>query len=1144
MFLNLKFLSILNKILSKNNRTRSLILKEITDYGASLREKDKLAYLEFVSKNKNVREMLNLQNPKDDKFVDAFNSYESTPSLILTSFLSYFKDNISTFLNFEKIKENIEKEVSIGDFDNALKLIDKIDQSLGKSLWSMNCRMSITYYQTKDTEALSKQAIISNGRLRHISYLLYQKYTAKSQLAYQQQSTNHLLNKLKSENNKSYASFLNIFLLGQHSSKFSELNHAVSFTQKLYALDKYIYIKEIMSAYVSKRDESRCIKEFDFFISEIASICGSKMWSGIWGNLNKKYKIKTNDRLNEILTLYSKGDYEKTLALCDKFITDYPSELCIIDIYSKSFIYSHGKEFNTHTEIKTLSYTLIDNLIKLYLDTKNYESMIFTLEEINFRFCCFDFIKSALPSYYLSFPFINTEKLKLSCKIAYNTSKLITPKHINIISTDDYTLHNFSNEIIPTESLNSVRKNRSALELELLKENPDSNNVERLLKTINSEKDLILSERFQIKSIALIKTGKINDLIKLVVNKCIEENENFVLFPTNYIARLIESNLDYELNNLYTSIFCYLYYKLSDQEFKDITSEFLESYLNDAAFSKPSDMLSKIELLSNEEVYFFTHVCEQDILGGMLSITTSRAMMLERIRIINLLQGKFQIASPLLEVEERGIYNTLLLNKLSTQHLANKITIDVKGLRNAKFVEYEMMLGITTTLLRTPDKFKHTILPAEEKSPEENIASGGNNVDEFKTSPSDRLEYYYGVVYSQIINDFIMHNEFGLVRYLSSEIRHGVMPNQMRSVFEANKLVTSIGVDGDYEQNTHWINMYSHRLNEIGMLHLQKCLSEFSGKVDHLINKANQWTKPVMSEKKALFDEIEKESAFQFIIDNKMIADFSSYLYPKIIDLKPTQINENHVNDFFIHIENFIWIQMDECFRKIKQMLNEKLKPEFFHICDELQRNLDKNNNTRFLSELTDAITESRNSIIEKIIHIEQWFRRPVKVIDENVSISDALNAAIYCTQGIYEPVEIYFEKKGTLSTVKNLNGNKLLCLTRALVTLFMNCLKHGRDKAATKIKINTHTKNNRFSIEIFNSIDANDLLSLESKDVKNKVEAFPTIQKHDDLVKEGGTGLYKAYKNLADGFNDFSFSVNFNNIDFLQKVTINTESL
>jgi hypothetical protein len=52
-------------------------------------------------------------------------------------------------------------------------------------------------------------------------------------------------------------------------------------------------------------------------------------------------------------------------------------------------------------------------------------------------------------------------------------------------------------------------------------------------------------------------------------------------------------------------------------------------------------------------------------------------------------------------------------------------------------------------------------------------------------------------------DNFVSNNEFGLDAYLSTRIRHGTLPNHIRSVFEIYNLVTA-QTDGNYANNDFW----------------------------------------------------------------------------------------------------------------------------------------------------------------------------------------------------------------------------------------------------------------------------------------------------------------------------------------------------
>ncbi|HHH2140067.1 TPA: hypothetical protein ACPZEG_004662, partial [Yersinia enterocolitica] len=132
----------------------------------------------------------------------------------------------------------------------------------------------------------------------------------------------------------------------------------------------------------------------------------------------------------------------------------------------------------------------------------------------------------------------------------------------------------------------------------------------------------------------------------------------------------------------------YLYYINIDKSYKETTADYLEDYLLVNNVKVPSELIANLPNLYEHEM-FFDKVCNQQILGSILELNSSKLTMLERLKIISLLHEKFDYTSESLESEEKEIFNFLLVNNIKEHHESNKIMIDSEGLKGAKYLEYK-----------------------------------------------------------------------------------------------------------------------------------------------------------------------------------------------------------------------------------------------------------------------------------------------------------------------------------------------------------------------------------------------------------------------------------------------------------------------
>lgn len=1121
-------------------------LKRLSLVVNGMTEDNILSFSASAAQNIKIRDLMNLSFSKREVYIDVCADNNVPISFILNSFYYFYKENIQTYNQFECKRKLLEEFFSQDKLQEGLALLDDIDSSFGKSVWSLDCRMALTKKLFPDNDLTSLRTNVSH-RLAHISFLLSQKQNAKSPLAFQQQATNHSFGEMRKGTKIKYAEFLSTLLLNKDIDSNQDSRLALIFTQRMYAVDKLIYIaKLVREIYLDKKTTPNDKKIIRNFTERMATISNDKSWENLLKTIDKVNTIRVNHALRDILDKYSQGDYEQAIELCEIFYKNEPFELSAIDIHVKS-LYFIGKRNNTTLKLP-LDGTrdiLISNLYKLYISPKNYESTINIFESLVFKFSGFECLASLMPAVYSTYPFVSRDKLIKSCFILSSSAFYFTPKYAAKFNSTEFGLANFDTNIDETQ-LSDSRNKRKNLENLIHHNSCIDEGVIKAIEEVEHSNEITTAELAQLKCIIYIKSGKLDDLLKLVNKDCYNNPENLILYPISYLAKLLEDG-DLEVNeSLEIILFSFICFENVNKEFKDIVGEYVEAYLSEFGCIRPSEVLGIVEELSSEERYLFESICNQAILSSMRKIKQTQTMLLERIKIINFLQEKFKVSNAKLEKEEKDIFQSLLLSKLSSSHETNKITIDTKGLFSNKKGEYEQILQ-TLVMLKSfgQDSISEFILHSDEAVSDDNKDDSENDksTDNEDIKKPNAVMHFYGIIYSQFLADFVMNEEYGLVRYLSSEIRHGVMPNQMRSVFEAENLITEIDADGNYKQNNYWISKYKPLLSEYTKAMLTKRLNIFSKEIDDLIKVSNSWTIPLTTTLKNATSKNAIKSAFIFLIDDLVILKFTNHIEKSINVDFPSDVSDSHVMAFFKSIEEFIWSILDDCFINIKRMLNEILKSEFNALCENLHNDLAAFLDFKQFKELEQSITLGKNSIIEQIRQIEGWFRRPIEEIEQSVYLDDAINTGIYCLKGIFEPQEINIEvcKKDVIN--KLLDNKKLLSLTRAIVTVGINCLKHGKQGKNTRIELSSAMLEfdckEHFEILVSNEITQEKHDEIIKKNIAEEVKNYPNINHNKKLVTEGGTGLYKAYRNLKDGFDKFQFEIIFDEHNFSQKILI-----
>ncbi|MDI3324774.1 hypothetical protein QKW35_10335 [Pontibacterium granulatum] len=519
---------------------------------------------------------------------------------------------------------------------------------------------------------------------------------------------------------------------------------------------------------------------------------------------------------------------------------------------------------------------------------------------------------------------------------------------------------------------------------------------------------------------------------------------------------------------------------------------------------KPSELDSIWGDLDQEKSFFLESICTPEIMGILVEIDTKQKLLFERLKVIDFLKTRKGEGDEALNSEEQKIYEELLLDNVSSHSVTNKITIDSDGIKKSKLKDYGAYLEYLGFL---------------DGISESDLANFVNDSGE-EISEDEIKQFLIGTVYDSVLEDFVFDGDHGLVRYLSSEIRHGVLPNQIRSVLEASNLVTVKVDENSYESNSYWRNQYALAAQEDFLDFVDEQLAWFSTKVDELIDLANGW--PV-----ATRDATNRSVAFNLSYSSGKLEEFREFTSPA-----------NTPEEFFTLCEDFVWQQLDTCFRVMRSLINKDLKPKFNKLFDELVLRLKSNPAKIELNILREEIFLAKNKVIEELSLIEGWFVKPGNDHYTSISLDYALKISIENVRGIYDPREIAIDFEGVDSDC-SLNKNEMVGLVRSLVTSYQNAINHGCKNTGFKVVPQISDDGRDIEIVVSNFVSVDKLREINRKKILDKVPTFSVDDNHELLTTEGGTGLYKTYRYLIDFCQNAQFSVSVDENVFSQKMCI-----
>ena len=1037
---------------------------------------------------------------------------------VLFSLVSYFNKNQGVIADFEIIKSELESCLIKGEYSRCIELIDKINSRYGYTFWSVDARISLKHDLKNPDEILNYINSISvcEKEAKLLANLFY-KHSSSGIDAFQKNYFSDIQKEYRSNGLSGYVDMLSALLLPKIYDLNREIDDAIVIAEILNPLDKYILFKKLFFDYAvqSKKSEKHAI--YMKFINDIYCATKDKYWLRlkdiISGEINSK--AVAVEKPNHLLELYSQGRYEEVIEemskKCDR-------DLSYFDIKAKSILYLYGEDDDIGSNVfcGKLEENIITQVCVLHSTPSRYNAILDSIEEINFRYYTLDLFKSLRPSIYSSYPFINNDIYIESCNEAYALGFSVTPRHMSVIFKDVNKLNFAINERIGP--LSDSRKVRYEAQNLIETGGIQETEIELILQKLGEFDDITKSEVNFLKCNMYLQSGRVNKVIDIVSQACIKDTYNVILYPLKEVVNIIESSSI--LSNTVPSLICvYLYSIVRDSSYKVNVSEMLEDFLLDNNSSKPSELFDLIDLDDERCFYFFSEVCSTEIMSDLLNFTSGKELILERLKIVrNLINA--QNDNYLLIEEEKKILAEILSHSLTLQHQKNKIYIDVENIIKSNLNEYRV-------------KFENVKMVKDiDESMVESLFDDISNEEDSENKKKNLKTYSYENLYEKVVKDFITDSNYGLARSLSSEIRHGVLPNKLRSVFEGLNLLTVVDLEGEYESNIYWRNYLENIANHEFANYVDGFLKSFSKDTDALIEEANTW--PTISE-----DRNNEKSIFDFTLTQDKLENFSVLVGSKLDEFEFSDldnITDLETRELILVIEEYIWKELEKHFSDICNRFNEVLKIKFNAIIDDLKSKLDSTGLK--LTKLTEQLSNAKVHMTEEISQIESWFVRPDVLLEGEFYMTDILSSSIESILAIYNPQIINIDR-GEINIGADqelFTSHEALGVVRALISIYQNCLSHGKQSSQTTIKISLQDKT---SIVVSNEIDDTKRDYIISNNYIEKVEAFSPESDYAKLVSEGGTGLYKIYRYLVDSSSTFNFEIGLYDNIFYQKVIL-----
>lgn len=748
------------------------------------------------------------------------------------------RNKLKFFIENQKIIDSLilqskEKE--------ALEIIESIEKEVGYSLWSIEYKNYI--YKSLDDidniKILNNLKLINSGKTFEF---FIDQITYKSESNTNKIFIKNFLNQIKllrdlcvneDEHGTNIAEMFSSYFLPATYDYNSNINsRRISIIFNLPLIDQYILFKKYFLIFK--------IKDIKFSNSEIAilnEILNCINDEELFNILNPITDINNidNEYLN-ILDKYSLSNYKDVKENILSILYKDSKSIVFSELYARNNAYLKEDFGNNLFEKIALNFYNIMTLNNIYVSIKFIEKIILRYNLSSW-------------TYSLSFQLYNiitipTYSKILSSKSIIQLGNKITPLYLMNFSYNNY----LKQRGIEFSELPIYRQ---------IKINITEND--------NSE---ISDKDFEEYSKVLIKSDFIKDKVNYLINKkefvmCASFIvDNILLINDLDLILPIEQVLD-GISNSYLDeisidipILYNIFNNRNNSSKLEEGREFYEDYINQFDTYKPSEYFIKKDNLSAKEIYFLKNIAIPPIMDISGEFENSSELKKERLEILNIIEI-FEGETESISTERNNLFDELIFENIKASYNSSKLYVDLESIKRSREDIYNRFYNEIIKI----KNFKEYILDEEEDTIEKDYITYMNE-DKKVTKilmPSSDILKICSEIYLQLVNDFVKNGDFGLNKYLSTEIRHDVLFTHLRTCFEKYNLLTVAGANFEYESNIFWRKKYSLITNEI-MNAIDDRLKKFSKDIDEYLKEVTSWfnikEKKLMMECLTLFQQL------------------------------------------------------------------------------------------------------------------------------------------------------------------------------------------------------------------------------------------------------------------------------------------------
>jgi hypothetical protein len=520
-----------------------------------------------------------------------------------------------------------------------------------------------------------------------------------------------------------------------------------------------------------------------------------------------------------------------------------------------------------------------------------------------------------------------------------------------------------------------------------------------------------------------------------------------------------------------------------------------EDFLLNNGMSRPSELKDKYnEFERGKLIYYLNNICIEVNMDTSTAFTGgSKEIIAERIEICKLLKE--------IDFSRQDKYHSELNDLIRKQIIINRrqevdqsrIYIDLPSVKQWVTNNYEESYDRYIAYLRHGLDFED----------QEGKNRKKKNQADFGALPSilipeDEVVALLTYMVDEIVIAYLSP-EFGLDRFLSTRIRHGILEGHLRKPLAIHNLITKREYKlGPYLSNDYWINKVAP-LDRMRAKELDKIFSTFSSAYDNLILKITSEWLQITSKKKP-------KGLFDFTISSEAIS--------KIAEAVTATTTFQEFIDYVIQVLEGVLI-----FRlaKIREEFHGKAKPEAKLLLKNLNEKILTSPTLMNTGELLSEINQARTDMQAQFDKIIEWFIPSSSGNSSPFLLDEPIRVAETFIVDTFPNFKINLSAEGHEDFT--IHGN-LPIFVDVYINIFENVVKRsGLEIPIADCNIWIDKSDNEINLVYFkvsNDLNLERPISDLEAELKRKKELLESGDYSQYIAEEGNSGLIKIHQSIS----------------------------